>query len=168
MPVTQAHRRLLRDYKKLTAQSPDGIAAAPVGDDLFKWVGIIIGPQGTAWEGGVWKLDMAFPQEYPAKPPTVRFQSEVFHPNVYPQGTICLDILRTAGWSPSYDVSAILVAIQALLTDPDAPVGMDEANAEASALYANNRPAYFARVKALIDKQIAEDDRNMGCLSAVP
>ena len=38
----------------------------------------------------------------------VRFISKMFHPNVYADGSICLDILQNR-WSPTYDVSSILV-----------------------------------------------------------
>ena len=48
-------------------------------------------------------------EEYPNKPPVVRFTSKMFHPNVYADGSICLDILQNR-WSPTYDVSSILVS----------------------------------------------------------
>lgn len=38
----------------------------------------------------------------------------MFHPNVYADGGICLDILQNR-WSPTYDVSAILTSIQVIL-----------------------------------------------------
>mmetsp|Transcript_43648 Transcript_43648/g.121316 ORF Transcript_43648/g.121316 Transcript_43648/m.121316 type:complete len:169 (-) Transcript_43648:91-597(-) len=167
--TSPAHRRLLRDFKKVTADAPEGISAAPVGDDLFQWTAIVLGPVGTPWEFGVWKLDMAFSSEYPEKPPSVRFRNEVFHPNVFPDGQICLDLLRGPGWSPSYDVCAILVAIQSLLADPDTHATPEGgANPDAEALYVRDRHQYNARVKALVDKQLDEDSADMGCLSAVP
>mmetsp|Transcript_147519 Transcript_147519/g.473915 ORF Transcript_147519/g.473915 Transcript_147519/m.473915 type:complete len:169 (-) Transcript_147519:129-635(-) len=168
MMASPAHRRLLRDFKRLTADAPEGISAAPIGDDFFNWCAIVLGPPSTPWEGGVWKLDMTFPEEYPKKPPAVKFRTEVFHPNVFPDGQICLDLLRTS-WSPSYDVCAILVALQSLLADPDThqtPEG--GANPAAEGLFVRDRHQYNAKVKALVDKQIDEDDKNMGCLSAVP
>lgn len=61
--TSPAHRRLLQDFKKLASDAPEGVSAAPVGDDLFKWCGIVLGPASTPWEGGVWKLDMSFPVE---------------------------------------------------------------------------------------------------------
>ncbi|CAJ0953835.1 unnamed protein product [Ranitomeya imitator] len=57
------------------------------------------------------KLLIEFSEEYPNKPPTVRFASKMFHPNVYADGSICLDILQNR-WSPTYDVSSILTSIQ--------------------------------------------------------
>ena len=50
-------------------------------------------------------------QDYPNKPPVVKFVSKLFHPNVYADGAICLDILQNQ-WSPIYDIAAILTSIQ--------------------------------------------------------
>ncbi|POI24654.1 hypothetical protein CIB84_011596, partial [Bambusicola thoracicus] len=61
------------------------------------------------------KLVIEFSEEYPNKPPTVRFLSKMFHPNVYADGSICLDILQNR-WSPTYDVSSILTSIQVTLS----------------------------------------------------
>lgn len=75
------------------------------------WNAVIFGPHDTPFEDGTFKLTIEFTEEYPNKPPTVRFVSKVFHPNVYADGGICLDILQNR-WSPTYDVSAILTSIQ--------------------------------------------------------
>ena len=37
---------------------------------------------------------MEFCEEYPNKPPRVKFLSRMFHPNIYADGGICLDILK--------------------------------------------------------------------------
>ena len=49
---------------------------------------------------GIFKLVIEFPEEYPNKSPTIRFLSRMFHPNVYADGSICLDIL--AEWMESH------------------------------------------------------------------
>ena len=38
-------------------------------------------PKDTPFEDGTFKLMMEFTEEYPNKPPTVRFVSKMFHPN---------------------------------------------------------------------------------------
>mmetsp|Transcript_45204 Transcript_45204/g.127353 ORF Transcript_45204/g.127353 Transcript_45204/m.127353 type:complete len:170 (+) Transcript_45204:85-594(+) len=169
MLTSRAHRRLLCDFKKLTADAPSGVAAAPIGDDMFSWCGIVFGPASTPWEGGVWKLDMKFPADYPEKPPVVRFRGEVFHPNVFPDGQTSLELLRGSGWTPALDVAAILVAVQGLMAEPATQASPEScANPEAENMFLRDRQQYDAKVKALVDKQIDEDDANMGCLSAVP
>jgi len=54
---------------------------------------------------------MQFEEQYPNKPPAVKFISQMFHPNVYATGELCLDILQNR-WSPTYDVAAVLTSIQ--------------------------------------------------------
>lgn len=111
------------------------------------WQAIILGPDDTPWEDGTFKLLLHFTEEYPNRPPTVQFLSKIFHPNVYGDGKICLDILQHQ-WSPIYDISAILTSIQSLLTDPNPA---SPANAEAAQLYERNRLEYNARVRAVVE-----------------
>jgi len=92
---------------------------------------VIFGPDDTEWEGGVFRLMMEFGDKFPSDPPKVRFVTQMFHPNVYANGNICLDILGKE-WTPLYDCVAILTSIQSLLSDPnpDSP-----ANNEAAGLF---------------------------------
>eukprot|EP01069_Polyplicarium_translucidae_P004253 Polyplicarium_translucidae@DN2535_c0_g1_i1.p1 len=113
-----ARRRLLRDFQKLKTESPHGVIGCPIESDIMRWSAVIFGPEESPWEGGTFQLELSFSDDYPNKPPTVRFVTRVFHPNVYMDGSICLDILQHR-WSPIYDISAILTSIQSLLTDPN-------------------------------------------------
>ena len=91
---------------------------------------------------------LTFDESYPNKPPTVKFLSRMFHPNVYANGELCLDILQNR-WSPTYDVAAILTSIQSLLHDPNPN---SPANAEAAQLYRENMKEYVRRVKATVEE----------------
>ena len=93
--TSMAERRLMKDLKKLeTEQSPtSGVTATPDNDSLFRWNAVIFGPEGTIWDGGIFKLYLEFSEDYPNKPPKVKFITKIFHPNVYNDGSICLDIL---------------------------------------------------------------------------
>lgn len=101
----------------------------------------------TPFEDGTFKLLLTFDESYPNKPPTVKFLSRMFHPNVYNNGELCLDILQNR-WSPTYDVAAILTSIQSLLHDPNPN---SPANAEAAQLYRDNMKEYVRRVKATVE-----------------
>ena len=72
---------------------------------------VIIGPSDTPFEDGTFRLVMHFEEQYPNKAPSVKFISQMFHPNVYGTGELCLDILQNR-WSPTYDVAAILTSVQ--------------------------------------------------------
>lgn len=78
---------------------------------------VIIGPADTPFEDGTFRLVMHFEEQYPNKPPGVKFISQMFHPNVYGTGELCLDILQNR-WSPTYDVAAILTSIQRYDSNP--------------------------------------------------
>ncbi|KAF9661223.1 hypothetical protein SADUNF_Sadunf19G0045900 [Salix dunnii] len=101
----------MRDFKRLQQDPPAGISGAPQDNNIMLWNAVIFGPDDTPWDGGTFKLTLQFTEDYPNKPPTVRFVSRMFHPNIYADGSICLDILQNQ-WSPIYDVAAILTSIQ--------------------------------------------------------
>ena len=136
------------------AQQDESVIAGPVNeDDLFHWRATITGPEDTAWDGAILHLSLDFSDEYPQVPPNVKFITKgVFHPNVYTDGNICLDILKTQ-WSPSYDVCALLVSIQSLLADPNPA---SAANTEAAELHTNNRILYEQRVRAVAERSLRE------------
>lgn len=104
--------------------------------------------------GGTFKLLLEFTEDYPNKPPAVKFISKIFHPNVYADGKICLDILQSQ-WSPIYDIAAILTSIQSLLSDPNPA---SPANAEAAQLYDRDRHEYNQRVRAIVEESWQDDD----------
>ena len=142
-----AHRRLLRDFKKLQTDGVAGLSATPADQDIFRWNAVIFGPQDSPFEDGTFRLTLEFSEEYPNKAPKVTFDSTMFHPNIYTDGQICLDILQTR-WSPTYDVMAILTSIQSLLTDPNPN---SPANSLAAQLYKENKREYDKRVKATVE-----------------
>lgn len=72
----------------------------------------------------------------------------MFHPNVYADGSICLDILQNR-WSPTYDVSSILTSIQSLLDEPNPN---SPANSQAAQLYQENKREYEKRVSAIVEQ----------------
>ena len=78
----------------------------------------------------------------------MRFVTNIFHPNVYADGRICLDILQN-NWTPVYNVESILISIQQLLTDPN---NKSPANIEASQMNQNNYKEYIRRVKECVKK----------------
>lgn len=72
-----------------------------------------------------------FPSDYPYNPPSLRFQSKVWHPNVYENGDLCISILHPPvddpqsgelpceRWNPTQNVRTILLSVVSLLNEPN-------------------------------------------------
>lgn len=169
---TNCRRRLIRNFKRLSTDPPGGISGSPCPDNIMLWNAVIFGLSAsyhalnasvcsspaadTPFEDGMFKLLLTFDESYPNKPPTVKFLSRMFHPNVYANGELCLDILQNR-WSPTYDVAAILTSIQSLLHDPNPN---SPANAEAAQLYHENMKEYVRRVRATVEDSWLDPDEH--------
>ncbi|CAF1122683.1 unnamed protein product [Rotaria sordida] len=148
-----SQRRLFKDLQKIQSEELPGINATPVDNDMRVWNALIDGPADTCYEDGLFTLRMEFTDTYPLTPPNVRFTCKMFHPNVYADGSICLDILQR-NWSPTYDVCAILTSIRSLLNDPNPN---SPANNEAAKLFLENRRLYESKVRKLVEESIMAD-----------
>ena len=80
--------------ERLVAEPVPGISAIPREDNLRYFDLVIDGPIQSPFEGGKFKLELFLPDEYPMAPPTVRFLTIIYHPNINKLGRICLDILN--------------------------------------------------------------------------
>ncbi|KAL0127466.1 hypothetical protein PUN28_005624 [Cardiocondyla obscurior] len=88
----------------------------------------LTGPEDSPFEGGLFKLELFLPEDYPMSAPKVRFITKIYHPNIDRLGRICLDILKDK-WSPALQIRTVLLSIQALLSapNPDDPLANDVA-----------------------------------------
>ncbi|KAJ1604781.1 UBA and UBC domain-containing protein [Cryptosporidium canis] len=123
------------------------------------FLGIIRGPVGTPYEGGIFQLDIIVPKEYPYEPPKVKFVTRIWHPNISSQtGAICLDILKDA-WSPALTLRTVMLSIQALLS---APEPNDPQDALVASLYKSDYNKYIETAKSwtqMYAKPISREDR---------
>ena len=130
--------RIKAELEALTKDPPCNCSAGPKEDDVMEWEATLMGPVGSVYEGGVFKLTIIFPSDYPFKPPKIKFETSIYHPNINASGGICLDILKD-NWSPALTISKVLLSICSLLNDPnpDDPLVPDIAEQ-----YVKNRAAY--------------------------
>merc|ERR1712168_866619 len=142
--------RLSEERKAWRRDHPYGFVAKPVKNtdgtmNLMMWECAIPGKKNSSWEGGLYKLKMIFKDDYPSSPPKCKFDPPLFHPNVYPSGTVCLSILdEEKDWRPAITIKQILLGIQHLLSEPNAA---DPAQAEAYSIFSNNVAEYERRVR---------------------
>lgn len=85
-------------------------------------------PYNFIKSGGIFKLELFLPSDYPMAPPKIRFLTQIYHPNVDKLGRICLDILKDK-WTAALMMHSVLLSIQALLSspNPDDPLADDVA-----------------------------------------
>ena len=131
----------LSDLKKNPVCNCD---ARPDDETLMEWTSTIIGPIGTPYENGIFKLKMTFSSSYPFKSPQVRFITKIFHPNIDSAGGICLDILKEK-WSPILGIEKILLSICSSL---DETIPQDPLVTYAADLYMNDREAFNNEAKS--------------------
>lgn len=116
--AAQLPRRIIKETQRLLTEPAPGISASPSEDNLRYFNVMILGPTSSPYEGGVFKLELFLPEDYPMAPPKVRFLTKIYHPNIDKLGRICLDILKDK-WSPALQIRTVLLSIQALLSAPN-------------------------------------------------
>ncbi|KAH9619583.1 hypothetical protein KSS87_008265 [Heliosperma pusillum] len=105
-------------YVQSGKNTAPGISASPSEENMRYFNVMILGPSQSPYEGGVFKLELFLPEEYPMAAPKVRFLTKIYHPNIDKLGRICLDILKDK-WSPALQIRTVLLSIQALLSAPN-------------------------------------------------
>ncbi|RXN00117.1 Ubiquitin-conjugating enzyme E2 G2 [Acipenser ruthenus] len=121
------------------------------------------GPEDTCFEGGVFPTILSFPSDYPLSPPKMRFTCEMFHPNIYPDGRVCISILHAPGddpmgyessaerWSPVQSVEKILLSVVSMLAEPNDESG---ANVDASKMWREERDQFFKIAEQIVKKSL--------------
>ncbi|KAF2404682.1 ubiquitin-conjugating enzyme E2-24 kDa [Trichodelitschia bisporula] len=114
------NRRITKEIQDIKNDPHSQITVEPVADDDMSHLrGQFMGPPDTPYEGGKYFVDIVIPVEYPFRPPHMKFETKLWHPNVSSQtGAICLDTLSTA-WSPVLTIKSALISLQSLLSTPE-------------------------------------------------
>ena len=136
--------RVKTELKEFETDPPTGCSGG-LEDirNLYKWHATIIGPSSSPYSGGIFNLSIDIPDNYPLKPPKIKFVTPILHPNINSTGSICLDILNK-NWSPVLKVSKVLLSISSLLTDPNPDDPLDKPLAE---LFKKNKEKYLNIVR---------------------
>lgn len=119
------------------------ITLKPAESNVFNWTATIPGPEGSVYEGGVFKLSIVLPSDYPFSSPRVTFETRIYHMNIAPNGSICIDVLKSQ-WSPALSLFKVMLSISSLLTDPNPHDPLVSAIAQE---YLGNRAAHDATAR---------------------
>ena len=152
----KGRERLLKEYDLLT-NDPDinncfGIdywdpdAPEP---DVFHWQITLVPPIGTDYEGGFYKIEARFFEDYPTSAPQLKFVTRIYHCNVAENsGHICVNSIKDS-WKPSLTMEDVLNHIMILLykQNPGSPM-----NGTAADLYREDKKKFLEKVKEYKDK----------------
>lgn len=67
--------------------------AADGSVNLMRWECGIPGKAGTSWAGAIYGVVLEFNDDFPIRPPAVKFDPPLFHPNVFPSGAYRIPLL---------------------------------------------------------------------------
>lgn len=108
-----------KEIRNIAKDVESGVTIELKGDSVRHMIGSLKGPADTAYEGGLFFVDIELDDQYPFVPPKMRFITKVWHPNISSaSGAICLDILKDQ-WSPALTIKTALLSLQALLSTPE-------------------------------------------------
>ncbi|KAG8467898.1 hypothetical protein KFE25_006950 [Diacronema lutheri] len=116
----------------------------PDESNLLHWKATIKGPVGTPYEGGIFRIDIQLPSDYPFVPPKMKYETRIWHPNISSEsGAICLDILKNE-WSPALTIRTALLSLQALMSAPEPD---DPQDAVVASQYKKNTAEFSSTAK---------------------
>ncbi len=137
-------KRIKKEMDEMHKTPPENCSAGPINDsDPYTWQATIIGPEGSPYHGGIFKLVIHIPVDYPFKAPKITFKTKIYHCNVNINGSICLDILKD-NWSPALTISKALLSICSLMDDPNPN---DPLMPEIAALFVKDRAKHDANAR---------------------
>jgi ubiquitin-protein ligase len=121
---------------------------------------ILLQLTGGHYKGHTYILEMITRQDknilYPHTPPLIKFLNKIWHPNVYGNGDICLDILKGGkAWSPANSIGAVVSNIILLLDNPE---NSDAANGQAATTYRVCEKQYDNIPKHILEDSIKRQE----------
>ncbi len=154
-----AFKRLAAELKQLNKEPNYFYSIKPQENNFLNWDFILIGPQDTYYEGGIFDGQITFPQNYPIEPPKVKFNN-IIHPNIHRTGEVCISILHQGRdvygyekdyerWNPSHGVDSIMMSIISMLSEPNF---QSPANIEYSKIWKDEPEKYKKLVYNLVAK----------------
>ena len=144
---------LAQEYKQLKEDAQEGFIVNLVKeDDLFLWEVALFGPPGTIYQGGYFKAHMQIPVNYPFEPPSFKFLSKMWHPNIFETGEVCISILDNE-WTSALRIEKLLISIISLLNEPNSS---NAANVDASRTYLLWRQGDNNLYEDMIKHEVAE------------
>jgi len=156
----------MKQLKELNNNPDSQFSVGLVDENIFEWDICFEGPSSSLYEGGIFRASLKFPDNFPEHPPTMKFKTQMWHPNIYPDGTVCISILHPPGedamnsqesaterWRPVLGIEQILISVLSMLNAPniDSP-----ANVDAGLQFRDDYEGYKKKVRQLARKSVED------------
>eukprot|EP00123_Amoebidium_parasiticum_P000876 comp11791_c0_seq1/m.6398 comp11791_c0_seq1/g.6398 ORF comp11791_c0_seq1/g.6398 comp11791_c0_seq1/m.6398 type:complete len:219 (-) comp11791_c0_seq1:294-950(-) len=166
MATEASHKRLQREFLKISRDPPPYITAVPLPSNILEWHFCVAGPENTVYQGGYYHGRLIFPKEYPYKPPAIMM--------ITPSGRfkcnarLCLSLsdFHPENWNPNWGVSTALVGLLSFMLETTPTTGSIETTdqrkrelAWLSADYNINNPKFRLLFPELTEKLEKEAER---------
>ncbi|ESP04042.1 hypothetical protein LOTGIDRAFT_230299 [Lottia gigantea] len=139
----QTIRLVSKELGELTKSPPEGIKVFLNEEDITDIQASIVGPAGTPYAGGLFRMKLVLGKNFPSEPPKAYFLTKIFHPNVASNGEICVNTLKK-DWKAELGIKHILLTIKCLLIVPNPESALNE---EAGKLLLEQYDDYSSRAK---------------------
>ncbi|ORD97754.1 UBC13 [Hepatospora eriocheir] len=138
-------------------------------EDIGRWIVTFVGSPDTPFQNYKLKGEIIFPKRYPIEPFSFRFLTKVWHPNIYPNGKVCLSTLESSddpvisdyfsncSWTPVNTVRTVCVSINLLLREPNIE---SPANVDASIQYRDDIDAFNKKALKYLEGSAEKINKN--------
>ncbi|CDH54021.1 ubiquitin-conjugating enzyme e2 s-like [Lichtheimia corymbifera JMRC:FSU:9682] len=121
----QALKSIAKELQSLERSPPEDVQVIQGEQDLTEIQAWIRGPDGTPYENGYFKVRLLLADGYPEVPPKGYFVTKIFHPNVAPNGEICVNTLKK-DWKSTLGIAHVLLTVKCLLIVPNPESALNE------------------------------------------
>jgi ubiquitin-conjugating enzyme E2 D/E len=117
--IMATKKRLEREFHNLRKNPNDSYRVELRHGDIFEWLGSLKGLKNSPYEGGTFNFHLQFTCDYPEKPPTLKFTTKIYHPNVNGRtGAVGWNMLGK-NWHHNNTMEKVMMSLRALLGHPE-------------------------------------------------
>lgn len=159
--IMQELAQVARGDSSVWLSTGEGVHIYPGESDVTRWRVLVEAPIGSPFDGGVFALVVTIPSDFPMRPPTILFETPVYHCNVSESGVICLDLLREK-WTPDFTIPKALEAVRLLLQYPNPDAALRQWIAEVTIAHRVTNGADRRYADAAVDHTRKHAARTVG------
>ncbi|KAF8606018.1 UBC-like protein [Ceratobasidium sp. AG-I] len=123
MASKPAQKRLAKEFLTMQKSAPPFVWAAPEEKNILHWNFIVRGPPDCPYTGGEYHGQIAFPADYPFKPPGIKMYTP--SGRFQPDKKICFSMsdFHPGTWNPAWSVATICTGLLSFMLSDEMTTG---------------------------------------------